>query len=181
MTHSGHRGTAGQQAADGPQPAHATAVCVNLQAWESKRACRLIRLKFLECFSEQQSGQPVTPSLSQESFERRQVIRRNQHQVAIGRLDNAADILQFGLARLRGDTARWFSAAILEIVNETDRLKFQQPAGPAPAAAAAEVPNPDPPAEIPKPSSEDSKADEPPQRAFARLKRAHTCIDLTLQ
>ena len=121
----------------------------------------------------------MTPSLSVESFERRQAIRRNQQREDIGKLDNVSDILQYGLIRLKGEVSRWFSAAIFEIIAETSRLEKQQPATPAPAPLAS--PNPSRPAEIPKnpcrvSEGEDSKA-EP--KAFRRLKRAHTCIDLT--
>ena len=122
----------------------------------------------------------MTPSLSIESFERRQAIRRNQQREDIGKLDNVSDILQYGLIRLKGEVSRWFSAAIVEIIAETARLEQQQPVAPAPPAPLAS-PNPSRPAEIPKnpcrvSEGEDSKA-EP--KAFRRLKRAHTCIDLT--
>mgnify|MGYP001819344605 CR=1 FL=1 len=172
----------GQEAGEGEEQVQG--VAIDFRAWEHHRSLRLARLKFLECYAEQQSGLPVTPSLSQESFERRQVLKRTQHQQAVARLTHTADILQFGLARLRGDTAHWFAAAITEIVNDTGRLHFQQPVGPAPAAPAADPHNPDPPAEFPNHPSEpsaDSEAEESQQqpRVFGGLKRAHTCIDLT--
>ena len=127
----------------------------------------------------------MTPSLSAESFERRQVIRRNQQREAIGKLDNVSDILQYGLIRLKGEVSRWYSAAIFEIIAETARLEQQQPAAPqqqpaAPVPVAPASPNPDPPAEFPKePSVSDGEDTRPEPRAFRSLKRAHTCIDLT--
>ena len=127
----------------------------------------------------------MTPSLSAESFERRQVIRRNQQREAIGKLDNVSDILQYGLIRLKGEVSRWYSAAIFEIISETARLEQQQPAAPqqqpaAPVPVAPASPNPDPPAEFPKePSVSDGEDTRPEPRAFRSLKRAHTCIDLT--
>ena len=61
-------------------------------AWDSRGKLHRLRSKVIEVFRELQLEKPRTPSLSEHSFIRRQILKRQEHEAQLHQLESAVKL-----------------------------------------------------------------------------------------
>ena len=76
---------------------------INPDQWDKPKVLARLRSSVIEWYVELQSGKPKTPSLSQLSFERRQVLKRREREQELSNITSGAEIIAYGCRVVRED------------------------------------------------------------------------------
>ena len=97
--------------------------------WDKPKVLARLRSSVVEWYVELQSGKPKTPSLSQLSFERRQVLRRREREQELSNIVRGAEIIAYGCRIVREDNnvLTVFLGAVFDILSEFKTTEPENP------------------------------------------------------
>lgn len=90
--------------------------------WDSRGKLHRLRSKVIEVFRELQLDKPRTPSLSEHSFIRRQILKRQEHEAQLHQLESAVEIISYACKLLSSSDhhCEVFLREAFDIVGERD-------------------------------------------------------------
>ena len=90
--------------------------------WDSRGKLHRLRSKVIEVFRELQLEKPRTPSLSEHSFIRRQILKRQEHEAQLHQLESAVEIISYACKLLSSSDhhCEVFLREAFDIVGERD-------------------------------------------------------------